>query len=145
VAFVGHAVLAGYVGRASSGFSGLALSVTIGALLLSPFSLAAAPRVAGTGEWLLLAASGTIGVAIAFSLTYTATRLTSPRVMGTLLAVDPAMGALIGALVLDQRLTALVGVRIALVVVSGAAVTWLAGARCEAPARRSDQSPAHPV
>lgn len=109
VPFGGYPVLAGYVGRASSGFSGLALSVTVGALLLSPFSLAAAPRVVGTGEWLLLAASGTIGVAIAFSLTYTATRLTSPRVTGTLLAVDPAMGALIGALVLDQRLTAAVG------------------------------------
>ncbi len=37
--------------------------------------------------------------------------------------------ALIGALVLDQRLTAAVGVGIALVVVSGSAVTWLAGAR----------------
>jgi hypothetical protein len=34
------------------------------------------------------------------------------------------MGALIGALVLDQRLTAAVGAGIALVVASGAAVTW---------------------
>ena len=129
LAFGGYTVLAGYVGSASTGFSGLSLSVTVGALLLAPFSAAAAPRVPGIGGWLALAASGVIGVAIAFSFTYTATRLTSPRVTGTLLAVDPAMGALIGALVLDQRLTAAAGLGIALVVVSGAAVAWLAGAQ----------------
>ena len=129
LAYGGYTVLAGYVGRASAGFSGLALSVTVGALLLAPFSIAAGPRVPGTGGWLSLAASGIIGVAIAFSFTYTATRLTSPRVTGTLLAVDPAMGALIGALVLHERLTAAVGLGIALVVVSGASVTWLAGAQ----------------
>jgi inner membrane transporter RhtA len=145
VAFGGYTVFAGYVGRVSSGFSGLALSVTVGALLLAPFSVAAAPRVSGIGGWLFLAASGIIGVAIAFSFTYTATRLTSPRVTGTLQAVDPAMGALIGALVLDERFTAAVGLGIALVVVSGAAVTWLAGAQREEPALRPDQSPGHPV
>jgi inner membrane transporter RhtA len=130
-AFGGYTVLAGYVGRASSGFSGLALSVTVAALLLAPFSVTAAPRVSGTDGWLLLAASGIIGVAIAFSFTYTATRLTSPRVTGTLLAVDPAMGALIGALLLGERLTAAAGLGIVLVVGSGAAVTWLAGAQSE--------------
>lgn len=128
VAFGGYTLLAGYVGRASSGFSGLALSVAVGAVLLAPFSAAAAPRVPGTGGWLAVAASGTVGVAIAFSLTYIATRLASPRVTGTLLAADPAMGALVGALVLGERPTVPAGLGIALVVVSGAAVTWRAGA-----------------
>ncbi|MGI8332521.1 EamA family transporter [Actinomadura scrupuli] len=145
VAFGGYTVLAGHVGRASSGFSGLALSVTVGALVLAPFSAAAVPRVSGTGGWPVLAASGIIGVAVAFGFTYTATRLTSPRVTGTLLAVDPAMGALIGALVLDERLTGPAGLGIALVVVSGAAVTWLAGARRGEPALRPDRSPGRPV
>ncbi|OLF14911.1 EamA family transporter [Actinophytocola xanthii] len=131
VAFGGYTLLAGVVGRASTGFSGLALSVTVGALLLAPFSVTGAPRVPGAEGWLLLAASGVVGVALAFSLTYTATRLTSPRVTGTLLAVDPAMGALVGALVLDERLTPAVALGVVLVVLSGAAVTWLAGARAE--------------
>lgn len=138
VAFGSYTLLAGYVGGASPGFSGLALSVTVATVLLAPFSAAAAPRVPDASGWLLLTTSGVVGVAIAFSFTYTATRLTSPRVTGTLLAVDPAMGTLTGVLVLGEHLTPLVGLGIAMVVVSGAAVTWLAGAQREEPALHPD-------
>lgn len=71
-------------------------------------------------------ASGILGVAIAYSLTFTAARLTSPRVIGTLLSADPAMGAIVGALVVHQALTGQVVTGVVLVVVCGAAVTWLA-------------------
>jgi inner membrane transporter RhtA len=132
LAFGGYTVLAGRVGRSSPGFSGLALSVTVGALVLSPYSVGAATSVHGT-QWLRLAASGIVGVAIAFALTFTATRLTSARLTGTLLSVDPAMGALIGAAVLRQALSVPVVVGILLVIVSGAAVTWLAGRERDRP------------
>ncbi|MEU7167597.1 EamA family transporter [Streptomyces morookaense] len=128
VAFGGYTLLAGYVGRVSSGFSGLALSVAVGAVLLAPFSMAAAPRVPGAGGWLSVVASGIVGVAVAFSLTCAATRLASPRVTGTLLAADPAMGALVGVLALGESPTAPAAAGIALVVLSGVAVTWRAGA-----------------
>lgn len=140
LAFGGYTVLAGRVGHSSSGFSGLALSVNVGALTLAPFSAVAVPRVQGD-QWLLLAASGVIGVAIAFTLTFIVTGLTSPRVTGTLLSVDPAVGAVVGGIVLHQSLNAAVVVGIVLVVVSGAAVTWLAGARRKHPATQPDESP----
>lgn len=127
-AFGGYTLLAGAVGSASSGYSGLALSVTVAALVLFPFSVAAAPHVR-LRDWLLLAASGLIGVALAFSLTFTAARLSPPRVIGTLLAADPAIGALVGAAALDQSLGLPILVGIGLVVVSGATVSWIAGGR----------------
>jgi inner membrane transporter RhtA len=74
-----------------------------------------------------LAASAILGVAVAYSLTFTATRLTSSHVVGTLLSADPAVGAIVGAVVLHQALTGSVVTGIILVVLSGGAVTWLAG------------------
>lgn len=47
VAFGGYTLLAGRVGGASPGFSGLALSVTVAALALAPFSVAAIPHLSG--------------------------------------------------------------------------------------------------
>jgi inner membrane transporter RhtA len=137
VAFGGYTVLAGFVGGASPGFSGLALSVAVGALVLAPFSVLAVPRVPGAGGWVLVTLSGVLGVALAYGLTYTATRLTSPRLTATLLAVDPAMGALVGAVAFGEPVTVLVGLGIALVVLAGAAVTWLAG-RERHPAPRDE-------
>ncbi len=129
-AFGGLTLLAGRVGAASSGYGGLVLSVTVAALVLAPFSVAAAPRVSAH-DWPLLAASAVIGVAIAFSLTFTAARLTTPRVIGTRFAADPAVGALVGAVLLGQTLGPAVLLGIGLVVVSGAAVSWIAGSRRE--------------
>jgi len=87
VAFGGYTVLAGRVGESSAGLDGLTLSVAVGAVLLAPFSIEALPRVDGQA-WLILAASGLIGVALAFSLDFIAVRLTSPRLVGTLFAID---------------------------------------------------------
>lgn len=125
-AFGGYTVLAGRVGDDDSGLGGLALSVTVGAVLLAPFSVPSIPLVEGR-DLLPLAASGLLGVAMAFSLDFLAVRLTSPRVAGTLFAVDPVMGALVGATLLGDRLTGWMLGGIALVVASGAAVIWLSG------------------
>lgn len=125
-AFGGYTVLAGRVGSDDSGLGGLALSVAVGALLLAPFSVSSIPLVE-SGDVLPLVASGLLGVAMAFSLDFLAVRLTSPRVAGTLFAIDPVMGALIGATLLGDRLTGWMLGGIALVVVSGAAVIWLSG------------------
>ncbi len=64
---------------------------------------------------------------------------------GTLLALDPALAALIGALVLDEPLTVAVVLGIALVVASGAAVARRAGAGQQDPGLESDPSPGHLV
>lgn len=125
-AFGGYTVLAGKVGEDDTGLGGLALSVTVGAALLSPFSVAGAGRLT-SGDLLPLMVSGLAGVALAFSLDFLAVRLTSPRVAGTLFAVDPVLGALVGAVALGDRLTWAMLAGIALVVASGAAVIWLSG------------------
>lgn len=138
VAFGGYTVLAGRVGGDTDGLDGLALSVLVGAVLLSPFSVHAAPRVDG-GGWGVLAVSAVLGVVVAFSLDFLAVRITSVRVVGTLFAVDPVMGALVGAVALGQTLTAGVVLGIVLVVGSGAAVIWLAGRR--AAELGTDQTP----
>jgi inner membrane transporter RhtA len=126
VAFGGYTVLAGRVGAETGGLSGLALSVAVGALVLSPFQVVAAPTLTGDHVPALIA-SGLLGVALAFSLDYRAVALAGTRVVGTLFAVDPAMGALIGALVLGDRLSGAAIGGIALVVVAGAGAVWSAG------------------
>ncbi|MFE4464285.1 DMT family transporter [Oerskovia sp. NPDC056781] len=126
VAFGAYTLLAGRVGQDTGGLDGLALSVAVGAVLLLPFSATAAPRVDGTG-WGLLAASGVLGVALAFSLDFLAVRLSSTRVVGTLFAMDPVMGALVGALALGQSITAPAVTGILLVSAAGAATIWVAG------------------
>lgn len=66
-----YTVFAQRVGRASSGLEGLAVSVCISAILLLPFSVPAAPSVNGSG-WGLVAVSGVVGVALAFTLDFQA-------------------------------------------------------------------------
>lgn len=125
-AFGGYTLLAGRVGDHASGLDGLALSVAVGAVLLAPFQVAAAPRL--TVEALpVLLVSGLIGVAVAFSLDFQAVRLAGARVVGTLFAVDPVMGALVGAVALGDRLSVTAVAGIVAVVTSGATVIWLSG------------------
>lgn len=123
VAFAGYTVLAGRVGDDTGGLQGLALSVAVGALLLGPFQVTAAPAVT-SGDLLPLALSGLLGVAIAFSLDFLAVRLSSARVVGTLFAVDPVMGAVVAAVMLGQVLAPTVLVGIVVVIASGALTIW---------------------
>ena len=127
-AFGGYTALAGRVGSDSSGLGDLALSVTVGALLLSPFQVAQASSVTAA-QLPVLVLSGVLGVALAFSLDFQAVRLAGTRVVGTLFAVDPAMGAVVGAVLLGDRLPASGLAGIALVVLAGAGAVWSSGRR----------------
>lgn len=137
-----YTVLAQRVGRNSAGLDGLALSVGISALLLLPFSAPALPDVQGD-QWPLIGVSGVLGVALAFTCDFVAIRLTAARVAATLFALDPVMGALVGATVLNESLSAAVLTGIGLIVVAGAAVTWRAGRPSPVDALR-DLPPAVP-
>ncbi|WP_406143163.1 EamA family transporter [Streptomyces anulatus] len=120
-----YTVFAQRVGRASSGLEGLAVSVGISAMLLLPFSLPAAPSANGS-DWSLVAVSGIVGVALAFTLDFRAVKMAGARVVATLFSLDPLMGALIGALALAESLSAPVLVGMGLIVSAGAAATWRA-------------------
>ncbi|WP_233571658.1 EamA family transporter [Cellulomonas triticagri] len=132
VAFAGYTVLAGKVGEETGGLSGLALSVTVGALVLSPFQVAAAPSLT-SADVLPLVLSGLLGVALAFSMDFLAVRLSSARVVGTLFAVDPVMGALVAAVMLGQVLAPAVLLGIVVVIASGALTIWRGTASEPAP------------
>jgi inner membrane transporter RhtA len=127
VAYGGYTFFAGHVGRGSNDLSGLALSVVVGAACLSPFSLTAVADTPNLSAVAAIALSGIIGVAIAFSLTYVATRRTSARHTGTYQAADPAVGAIVGAALLHEPLGIGMIAGVLLVVFSAAAVTWRVG------------------
>ncbi|MFI6979236.1 EamA family transporter [Embleya sp. NPDC050154] len=120
-----YTVFAQRVGRADAGLHGLGLSVAVSAVLL-PFSGPAVPRVEA-GQWVLVGLSGVLGVALAFTLDFTAVRLAGATVVAVLFALDPVVGTLVGVIALGEGLppSALAG--ITLIVASGAAVTWRAG------------------
>ncbi|MDR4533631.1 EamA family transporter [Glutamicibacter sp. PS] len=130
---VGFALLAGacwglynvftqLVGDRFSGISGLALAIPVAALFTTSVGL---PQVlAGNpAAWVLLLAAGIalITPVISFGLEMLALRRMTHTAFGTLLAIEPAFGVLMGLLILSQAPSLLQIVGIALVVFAGAA------------------------
>lgn len=121
--FAVYTLFAEKVGKAGDGLSGLALSVTVAAVLSAPFGIGTVAQVSAA-QWAILAISAGVGVAIPYTVDTLAARVSSARVVGTLFSIDPAMGSLIGWIALGQSMTpgALAG--IGLVIIAGAAITW---------------------
>jgi inner membrane transporter RhtA len=86
----------------------IALAIAAGGALLLPFALIRAPHVAFTplkiGDTLMV---GLLSSAIPFSLEMFALTRMSTRVYGTLTSLEPALGTLMGLLVLQELPTAL--------------------------------------
>lgn len=115
-------ILTQHVGDGFSGISGLSLTIPVAALATFPIGF---PQVI-KGEltwWVVLATAGIalLTPVIAFSLEMLALRRMNHTAFGTLLAIEPAFGVLIGLLVLTQipRPVQLIGV--CLVILAGAA------------------------
>jgi inner membrane transporter RhtA len=101
------------------GLDRVALAVTVSALILSPLSTSSA-HVLQPPQWSILVAAGVVGVGVAFSCDFTALKLAGVRVVSTLFALDPVIGAVIGAVVLSQNLTTQTVLGIAVIAVAGA-------------------------
>jgi inner membrane transporter RhtA len=133
---VGLAVLAGafwaaYIlvaaraGQAFPGGSGLALAMIVASALLLPVGIAdgggelVRPEVLGIG-----AAVAMLSSAIPYSLELEALRSLPPRVFGVLMSLEPAVAALAGFVVLDQRLALyeVLGILLVAAVSAGAAL-----------------------
>lgn len=114
-----------HVGRVTTGLDGLALAVGFSALCLLPASVPAIGDVPA-GSWDVVLYLGLAGVAFAFACDLAALRLLPARVVATLFALDPVVGALLGAALLSEDIGLLTGVGIALVAAAGAAVTAVA-------------------
>ena len=118
-ALTGYVLLAGVVARRSASLDCLALSVGVSALVCLPLVGAALPylhpQLLGRG-----AISGCLGIALVYGLERRALRLTSAKTVSVLLSLEPGVAALVGYVVLGQRLT--VGMLIGMACVHVAAV-----------------------
>ena len=126
VSFGLYTLLAAYVGQSTGGLSNMALSVGVAAVITLPISLPTVPSVE-LPEWGVLLLSALMGTALAFTVDTMAGKLTSARVLGVFFAFDPVVGTIVGALFLGQVLSLPALGGIALVIVSGAGIVWLAG------------------
>jgi inner membrane transporter RhtA len=120
-ALAAYTVTSQRLGR-DGGLDRLALAVTVSAVILGPLS-ASSGHVLQPAHWLILVVSGVVGVGVAFTCDFTALKLAGTRVVSTLFALDPVIGAVIGAAVLSQHLTTQTVVGIAVIAFAGAVTT----------------------
>jgi inner membrane transporter RhtA len=119
--WAGYILLAGRVGTAFPGGSGLALAMVFGALVTLPVGSGADlldPELLVLGAVVALASS-----VIPYSFELEALRRLPARVFGVLMSLEPAVAALAGLVVLGQALGGVEWLAIALVVVASAGVT----------------------
>lgn len=122
----GYIVLAARAGRRFPGRVGLALGLGVAAAIDLPLGVAAAGSALLDPIALLIgAATGVVTITLAFSFEYEALRRLSARVFGTVVSLEPAVGALMGFALLGQRLTPgqLAGMAIVATACGGVALT----------------------
>lgn len=116
-----YILLTQHIGDRFSGLDGLSLTTPIAALTAAVFGIPQAVGHITVG--LLLAAVGlaVLMPVLPFALEMTALRHMKPAAFGTLMALEPAIGVVLGLLVLKQHPSPLQIAGIALVVLAGAA------------------------
>lgn len=117
--WAGYILLSGRTGARFEGLDGMAICLTMGAVVLLPFGIWQAGTDLWSGEALLRGAGiALLSSAIPYSLELVALRRMAAGIFGVLLSLEPAAAALAGLLVLDQSLQGLQLVGMALVVVA---------------------------
>jgi inner membrane transporter RhtA len=123
VMWAGYILGSARTGAAFPRLDGLALASSVGAVVSLPFALA----LAGGGAALLRPDILLLGLAVAvlsstipYGLELIALRRIRPSTFGVLMSLAPAIGAVVGLLVLGQQLTLLQWLAIALVVAASA-------------------------
>lgn len=128
-----YIVMSGRTGRAFPALDGLAMAMTVAALVVAPFGF-------GTvGGWHAGTLAAGLGIAllssvVPYSLELLALRRMSARVFGVIMSLEPAVAALAGLAVLGQRLSGLQVLGMALVMLASALVLGLGAARPADPA-----------
>lgn len=119
-----YILLGARTGRVFPGGTGLAMAMGLSTVLLVPFGVAGAgaalldPRLLAAGLGVALLSS-----AIPYSLELEALRRLPARVFGVLMSLEPAVGALLGFVVLGEMLGLRAMVAIALVVTASVGVS----------------------
>jgi inner membrane transporter RhtA len=123
VAWAAYILATRAVGRRWRQVDGLALAMVVAAVLVTPFGVASASGVEVSGGQLATgAAVGILSSVIPYSLELLALRRIDTRVFGILLSLEPAVGVLVGFVLLGQALLASQVAGVAMVVVASALV-----------------------
>jgi inner membrane transporter RhtA len=131
-AWAGYILAAKRVGARWPGFEGLAVSLTLSALLLAPagavggISALADPRILA-----LAVAVATFSTALPYSLELSALRRLTPGLYGVLVSLEPLVGAIVGLIVLGQTLSRWDALAALLVVTASAGASRSATTRPE--------------
>lgn len=121
VLWAAYITLSIHVGRAFTGPTGLVLAMAVGAAVALPFGIASAGSALLEPELLAAAfAVAVLSAALPWSLELEALRRMPAHVFGVLMSLEPAIGALVGFLVLGERIGVRAVTAIALVVVASA-------------------------
>ena len=139
VAWGGYILLTQRIGDRFTGIGALSMTVPIAAATAAVVGI---PQAAGHLTFGILAAAAGLAIllpVLPFALEMLALRRMTPTAFGTLMALEPALGVLLGLLILHQRPSAIQILGILLVVLAGAAAQR--GGRRPRPAEQ-DASPA---
>jgi inner membrane transporter RhtA len=122
--WAGYILLTRRVGRAWTGVEGVAVAMSVAALVSAPFGLVSGGARLGHLDVLVPC----LGVAILlpvlpYSLEMAALRRLPPATFGVLMSLEPGMGALLGFLVLGQGLTLTGVLAVGMVVAASAGAT----------------------
>jgi inner membrane transporter RhtA len=121
------------------GRGGLAVAMTVGALVLLPFGAHGAWRVSGRPHLLLLALGmAVLASVVPYTLELAALRRAPRRVFGILLSLEPAVATLAGWILLGQRTGPIAIAAIAVVIAASVGATLTA----PRPASRTSPIPA---
>jgi inner membrane transporter RhtA len=126
--WAGYILLSRATGQRFSGASGLVIAMCVAAVLVTGPGLAAgAPQMFRPSLLLTGAAIGLLSSVIPYWLEFEALRRVPARVFGVWMSMQPAVAALIGLLMLGQRLSLAEWAGVCCVVVaSGGAAQWAA-------------------
>ncbi|BBL80568.1 threonine transporter RhtB [Rubrobacter xylanophilus] len=103
--WAGYILLGARTGRVFPGSAGLVVAMCAGAMLTAPVGLVSAGG--GLLDWEVLLAGAAVALlssAVPYSLELEALRRLPSRVFGVLMSLEPAVAALVGFLVLGERL-----------------------------------------
>ena len=124
VGWAGFIFLSIRVGRAFERGSGLALGMTVAAVLLLPIGVKGAAVAFMEPDLLAIAfAVAVFSTAIPFSLEFEALKRIPPRVYGVLVTMEPAIAVIVGIVLLGESLTLRTGLAVALVTTAAVGIT----------------------
>jgi inner membrane transporter RhtA len=101
----GYILMTRRVGKVFSGLQGLALSMAVAALVGLPIGIVPHWQALGLGAVLIMGVISLLSPILTFGLEMASLRRMEPRHFGILMSLEPVMAAVMGFLVLGQRLS----------------------------------------